>query len=126
MNAILAAGFEVKEIQPLAYSAHSVVQDTRQNALKTDFVITCQKIIPHKKRIVEFKKSNLELEDQISRYLAECVAGAETYSIINHIFVTNIPKGNVFKTSQIIKLLEAKFNLIERHWYLNSSLEKLG
>jgi hypothetical protein len=125
LNAILAAGFEVREIEPLAYSARSVVQDTRQNALKTDFVITCQKVVPHKKRRVEFKKSSLELEHQILGYLADCVAGAETYSIINHIFVTNIPKGNVFKTSQIIKLLEAKFNLIEGHWYLNSSLEKL-
>jgi 16S rRNA G966 N2-methylase RsmD len=43
LNTLLAAGFSIKEITPLEYSARSVVQDTRKNALKTDFVITCQK-----------------------------------------------------------------------------------
>jgi adenine-specific DNA methylase len=121
LNAWLETGFEIREIQPLAYSARSVVQDTRKNALKTDFVITCQKRVPKKIGSVEFNGSGTELEREISNYLAQCVDGAETYQILNHLFVSSIPTGRIFKVSQILETLENRFNFTQARWYSNSS-----
>lgn len=40
LNLFATHGFELSEIVPLEYSATSVIQDNRKNALKTDFVLT--------------------------------------------------------------------------------------
>jgi DNA modification methylase len=71
LNACLGAGFQITEIDPLAYSAQSVVQDTRKQALKTDFVITCQKTVPREPRLLEFSDDVLELERHITNYLSQ-------------------------------------------------------
>lgn len=40
LNLLIKQGFEIFDIIPLEYSATSVIQDNRKNALKTDFVLT--------------------------------------------------------------------------------------
>ncbi|QCX34702.1 hypothetical protein FDN13_13875 [Caloramator sp. E03] len=50
LNMCIGTGFNVVDISPLGYSANSVVQDNRKNALKTDFVITCKKILNQKQK----------------------------------------------------------------------------
>lgn len=40
LNLFVKYGFEIYDIIPLEYSATSVIQDNRKNALKTDFVLT--------------------------------------------------------------------------------------
>ena len=40
LNLFIIHGFEIADIIPLEYSATSVIQDNRKNALKTDFVLT--------------------------------------------------------------------------------------
>ncbi len=116
VNACLVAGFVIQEIRPLAYSANSVVQDTRKQALKTDFVITCQKRDPRQQHEVEFNDSVSELFCMISNYLTPCKNGAETYQILNHLFVSSISMGKVYRVSQILNLLETRFTFREGRW----------
>jgi len=117
LNACLTAGFTIREIQPLAYSANSVVQDTRKKALKTDFVITCQKEGPKQQCKVGFSDDTLELFGEISTYLAQCVNGAETYQILNHLLVSSVPTGKIHRISEILSILETRFNFSQGHWY---------
>jgi adenine-specific DNA methylase len=112
LNTLLAAGFEIKEITPLEYSARSVVQDTRKNALKTDFVITCQKRLSESRQQIAFDYSEKELLLAIESYLKSRKNGAETYEIMNYLLVSSIPTGTIFKVSQIIETIKniATFN----------------
>ena len=112
LNTLLAAGFLIKEITPLEYSARSVVQDTRKNALKTDFVITCQKQAQKSIKQIIFGYSENELLLAIESYLKNRKKGAETYEIMNHLLVSSIPTGTIFKVSQIIETVKniATFN----------------
>jgi hypothetical protein len=118
LNACLAAGFAIEEIQPLAYSANSVVQDTRKQALKTDFVITCRKQIPKQHREVKFVNDDLELASEISGYLTLCRDGAETYEILNHLFVSGVPGEKIHRVSTILNTLETSFRFKHGRWHL--------
>ncbi len=122
LNTLLAAGFEIVEISPLEYSARSVVQDTRRNALKTDFVITCQKRIPKNLRI-SFSHSQIQLENSIQAYLTDRKNGAETYEIMNCLLIGSIPSGTIFKVSQIIETLETIAFCSNGRWYLKLTWE---
>ncbi len=117
LNTCVGAGFTVVEIKPLEYSARSVVQDNRNNALKTDFVITCQKRQTKGVGGVTFDYDQNNLETKISELLLCCQDGAETYEIINHLFGSSIPNGKVYRISQIMQTLENKYILIGRRWY---------
>jgi len=112
LNTLLAAGFVIKEITPLEYSARSVVQDTRKNALKTDFVITCQKQAQESVKQIAFGYSEKELLVAMKNYLSSRKNEAETYEIMNHLLVTTIPTGTIFKISQIVETIKniATFN----------------
>jgi len=118
LNACLAAGFVVQEIQPLAYSANSVVQDTRKQALKTDFVITCQKQVPKQHHEIDFVNDGSELASEISGYLSLCGDGAETYKILNHLFVSGVSRGRIYKISMILNTLETNFEFKHGRWCL--------
>ncbi len=106
LNTLLSAGFEIKEITPLEYSARSVVQDTRKNALKTDFVITSQKRLAETRQQIIFSHTEKDLLLAIENYLKSRRNGAETYEILNHLLVSNISTGTIFKVSQIIEAIK--------------------
>jgi DNA modification methylase len=118
LNTLLAAGFEIAEVSPLEYSARSVVQDTRKNALKTDFVITCQKRTPKRIHKISFSHSQTQLEDSVQDYLSSRKNGAETYEILNHLLIGNIPNGIVFKVSRIMETLETIAFSTHGKWHL--------
>lgn len=121
LNTCLTAGFKVVEIKPLAYSARSVVQDNRKNALKTDFVITCKKQVPKKINHIEYDDSLTGLRNVISDYLAQFKDGAETYQILNHLLVSKIPTGSIYKVSHILKMLEDEFVSSKNgYWHLKT------
>lgn len=117
LNACLEVGFEVSEIKPLAYSARSVVQDNRKNALKTDFVITCKKQVPKKAATIKYNRKYEDVSDEIAAYLAQSVDGAETYQLLNHLFIINIPTGKIYRISQILKILDNEFAFNNGRWY---------
>lgn len=120
LNALVTAGFVIKEITPLEYSARSVVQDTRQNALKTDFVITCQKQSTKSQQEISFSYSDKELLSAVEAYLTERTS-AETYEILNHLLISSIPTGRIFKVSQIIDSLKSIAIFINGSWQLRLS-----
>jgi len=119
LNTLLAAGFAIKEITPLEYSARSVVQDTRKNALKTDFVITCQKQAQESIKQIAFGYSEKELLVAMKDYLYSRKNEAETYEIMNHLLVTTIPTGTIFKVSQIIETIKNIATFNNGRWQLN-------
>jgi len=121
LNALLAAGFEIMEISPLEYSARSVIQDTRKNALKTDFVITCQKRTEKKSLPITFSHSPTQLEGSIKDYLVCRKNGAETYEIMNHLLIQMIPTGTIFKVSHIIEAIERLAHFKNASWQLKLS-----
>jgi DNA modification methylase len=117
LNTCLGAGFQVSEIKSLEYSARSVVQDNRKNALKTDLVITCQKKKPVATRLIFFDDDHSELEQSISKYIVNR-NGAETYQILNYLFARSIPTGKIFKISQVLETLESRYVFNQGQWYL--------
>lgn len=121
LNTLLAVGFAIKEITPLEYSARSVVQDTRKNALKTDFVITCQKSLAGSRQQIAFSYSEKELVLAIEGYLKSQKNGAETYEILNHLLISSIPAGKVFKVSQIVESVKRIATFVNGRWQLKLS-----
>ncbi|MDW8403591.1 DNA methyltransferase [Chloroflexus sp.] len=121
LNALLDAGFAIKEISPLEYSTHSVVQDTRKNALKTDFVITCQKQLATTIQQITFSCSEQDLLSAIENYLKSRTNGAKTYEILNHLLISNIPTGKIFKVSRIIENVKNIATFNNGYWQLKQS-----
>ena len=117
LNTCLQAGFQITEISPLEYSARSVVQDTRRHALKTDFVITCQKRISRQGGRIAFSHSHTELEESVLGYVSPRSNGAETYEILNHLLVSGIPKGTIFKVSHIIEAIQRTCVFQDGRWH---------
>jgi hypothetical protein len=121
LNALLASGFEIIGISPLAYSARSVIQDTRKNALKTDFVITCRKQTERKNLAITFRHSPAQLEGLIKGYLDSRKNGAETYEIMNHLLINSIPTGAIFRVSHIVEAIERLAHFKNASWQLKLS-----
>lgn len=105
LNLFISNGFEIREIEPLEYSATSVMQDNRKNALKTDFVLTFQNSGTVNLEQIVFRDDGKELENIIRSLLMEN-ALYEVYNIINILFAKTIPKGYIYRVSQIIKCCE--------------------
>ncbi|MEW6209188.1 MAG: DNA methyltransferase [Acidobacteriota bacterium] len=121
LTALLEAGFEIVEIAPLEYSARSVIQDTRQNALKTDFVITSRKQTPQVSRAISISDSSFHIEKMMRSYLSAGSGGAATYEILNHMLISTIPGGLAFKVSTIMETLENICIFSNGQWRLKKS-----
>tara|TARA_B100002052_G_C15880683_1_gene599089 strand:+ start:424 stop:2010 length:1587 start_codon:yes stop_codon:yes gene_type:complete len=91
-------GFELIEVSPLSYSATSVVQDNRKNALKTDFALTFQKTewMPGE---MDVKECDEELMDSIEQFVDEDSA---FYEVLNNVFTTTLPNGIYYPISAIL------------------------
>lgn len=103
LNLLVTNGFEVCDIVPLEYSATSVVQDNRKNALKTDFVLTFQNTGNKKMPKIVFKNDEIGLENDITEVL-ENNPEYEVYNVINTLFEKTIPQGYIYKVSKIVKM----------------------
>lgn len=102
LNLFNRHGFEITDIVPLEYSATSVIQDNRKNALKTDFVLTFKNTGKEQLKNIVFKNDELLLKDEISRIL-QIHTNFEVYNVMNALFEKTISKGYIFRVSHIIK-----------------------
>jgi len=121
LNTLLAVGFVIKDITPLEYSARSVVQDTRKNALKTDFVITCQKQLAGTRQQITYGYTEKDILLAIENYLKNRRNGVETYEILNYLLISSIPTGKVFKVSQIVESVKTIATFANGRWQLKLS-----
>lgn len=107
LNLFIKHGMEFHEILPLEYSATSVIQDNRKNALQTDFVLTfVNKKHSQNKGIVLI--NDIEKLSEIMYKIYNENPDAKMYTVMNKVFEISIPIGEFFKVSSIIK----KFNEI--------------
>lgn len=103
LNLFVTHGFEIRDIVPLEYSATSVIQDNRKNALKTDFVLTFQNTENKELSKVVFKNDEIELEEDIQEIL-DINPEYEVYNVMNALFKKTIPEGYIYKVSKIVKM----------------------
>lgn len=102
LNLFVKYGFEIHEIIPLEYSATSVIQDNRKNALKTDFVLTFKNTRNPSSKNIVFRENDSELNDLIVKLLKDN-PNYEVYNIMNSLFEKTIPDGYIYKVSKIVK-----------------------
>lgn len=102
LNLFIQHGFEIADIIPLEYSATSVIQDNRKNALKTDFVLTFKNSDNMALSKIIFKNDEAILEEKIKNLLQEHPE-FEVYNIMNALFEETITQGYIFKVSHIVK-----------------------
>lgn len=103
LNLFVEHGYEIRDIVPLEYSATSVIQDNRKNALKTDFVLTFQNMGNTALKKIKFRNDDIELEELITDIISNN-PGYEVYNIMNALFEKTIPDGYIFKVSKIVKI----------------------
>lgn len=103
LNLFIQHGFEISDIVPLEYSATSVIQDNRKNALKTDFVLTFKNSNNMALAEIAFKNDESELEKKVALLLQEHPE-YEVYNIMNALFEETIPQGYIYKVSHIVKV----------------------
>lgn len=106
LNLFVRYGFEISDIVPLEYSATSVVQDNRKNALKTDFVLTFRNTDHGQQKII-FKEDKEILKNKIEEIFHKN-PNSQTYYIINKLFEETIPQGCIFRVSDIVKQCAAR------------------
>ena len=102
LNLFIKHGFEISDIVPLEYSATSVIQDNRKNALKTDFVLTFQNTGNDMQKEISFKEDDMLLKEKICTLINEH-PDYEVYNIMNALFEETIPCGFIYKVSSIVK-----------------------
>lgn len=103
LNLFVEHGYEIRDIVPLEYSATSVIQDNRKNALKTDFVLTFQNMGNTALKKIKFRNDDIELEELITDIISNN-PGYEVYNIMNALFEKTIPDGYIFRVSKIVKI----------------------
>ena len=103
LNLFMTHGFEIRDFVPLEYSATSVIQDNRKNALKTDFVLTFQNTGNEEIHKIVFKNDDIELEEDIAEILSTNPE-YEVYNIMNALFEKTIPHGYIYRVSKIVKI----------------------
>ena len=86
----------------MEYSATSVIQDNRKNALKTDFVLTFKNDKLENQNKIIFNEDESKLIDSINNLLLKNPA-YEVYNIMNSLFQDTLPEGYIYKVSEIVK-----------------------
>jgi DNA modification methylase len=109
MSHLTKIGFELSNIETLGYSANSVVQDNRKKGLKTDFVLTFKKSTKslNEFKIIALKENKSYLENSVTEIINK-ENNKETYNIINQIFKYFLNKGQFFRLSEVIKIINEK------------------
>lgn len=101
LNLFIKYGFELNDIVPLEYSATSVIQDNRKNALKTDFVLTFKNVGYKAQKQIVFANDEM-LGNRIKEILYQHPE-FEVYNVMNALFEATIPQGFVYRVSHIVK-----------------------
>lgn len=95
-------GFRIVGIEPLEYSATSVVQDNRKNALKLDLVLTFLNAGDRDPGQISCRDGDDLLEDAIREVLAGH-PDYQVYQVMNALLTQTLPLGYVFRVSHIVK-----------------------
>jgi DNA modification methylase len=115
--------FELVKIETLEYSANSVVQDSRKNGLKTDFIITLIKKNHTDKpdlNILSLEKNGDEIKNSLNLlFNSENKQKIEMYQILNHLFRYFLSQNKFFKVSEMLNLLSEN----DRHKQNNQNQE---
>lgn len=125
LDACFSAGFRIESIHPLTYSANSVVQDSRQKGLKSDFVITCLNSRRPLKSFsyntwIEDKQSLESIVLQTGQKLCVRGDGASTTEILNAVVPQVLKENRVFKISDVIDLIQENFLASDLRWFYHS------
>ena len=102
LNLFKKYGFEIESVIPLEYSVTSMLQDTRKNALKTDFVLTFRNMKQNSADEIHISTDMKKLKEEIEK-IKQYKDDVKTYEIINELFVKSIPNGYIYKISDIVK-----------------------
>jgi DNA modification methylase len=104
--------FQLHKIETLGYSANSVIQDTRENGLKTDFILTFIKknnYLNYPLEIITLKEE--DVREQIDKLkTADNGNALPPYKILNHFFKYYLNQNKFFKISEIINIINKKTN----------------
>lgn len=103
LNLYSKYGFKLEKVSSLEYSAASVVQDNRKNALKTDFVLTCRKTKYEKLKKIVFNENLSSLKQDIAS-LRQANPLIEFYEVVNALYEKSIPEGSIYRISTIAQL----------------------
>jgi DNA modification methylase len=122
LDACFSAGFKIESVYPLMYSANSVVQDSRQKGLKSDFIITCLNTC---KPLKSFSYNTwIEDKDFLRRIVLDvgkklCLGqdGASTTEMLNTVIPQLLKENRVFKISDIIGLIQENFIARNLRWF---------
>jgi DNA modification methylase len=111
--------FVLYKIEFLRYSSNSVVQDTRDGGLKTDFVLTFKKDQNKIKKEVELltgdKFQNI-IMNKIRDFIGKSEKGLETYEILNFLISEFYKDNRIFKLSEVLNILKNNFTKVGNKW----------
>ena len=105
---VFKCGITLVEIDSMGYSANSVVQDSRQGGLKTDFILTFQKTTVSS---VSLRKAEHGLVRKIVQDYCSSHDDHTLYKIRNYIIEYMMKRGILFDTSQTLsEIMECVHN----------------
>lgn len=102
--------FQIHKVETLDYSANSVVQDTRSNGLKTDFILTFLKKKNHSNLALNIVPLKAEEVIDIINSLSvnNSYKAIQPYQIFNQLFKHYLNQNKFFKISEAIKIIDNK------------------
>lgn len=110
--------FELEKVETLAYSANSVVQDTRRAGLKTDFILTFRKN-PNKTiknvELISMRNNKHYITNIINDYMKD-MQGLETYQILNLLVSDLLQRNKFFRLSEVLKIIKTEFDEEGNKW----------
>lgn len=117
--------FDLYKIETMDYSANSVVQDTRNGGLKTDFIFTFQKNEKKLKKSIQIcnlKEHKEILYEAINRFVFQNKNEFELFEILNFLIIDLIYQNYFFKISDIIKIINYHFENKGNKWIPKKTL----
>jgi DNA modification methylase len=121
LNAVKSSGFRLINIKSISSSACSVVQDSRNGALKGDLYLTFQKTLSKNKPLTDYFESidNNNVTDLIKEFLIK--NGASTYhDIYSHVMPKVLTNGSVNRKTDIMNILQKSYILEGTKWNIKS------
>ena len=122
MNLLLTMNdlkFQLEKVETLGYSAHSVVQDTRQAGLKTDFILTFRKALTKNIQNIELisvRNDRGYITNLIETYVKKSENGVYTYLILNFLVSELLQQNKFFRLSEVLNVLKMEFEREGNKW----------
>ena len=105
MFGCLENGFQLFEVSPLSYSATSVVQDNRKNALKTDFALTFEKT--GGSHTLEQRSIDSDLRELIQQSHEK--GETQFFQVLNHVYMSGFTQWNLLSNLGHNVILQFKY-----------------